>query len=393
MINKTYLLKLNGKDSENYYSVIRKLADEIILYSSGTIAPIIRGYKNYINSFGLEQAREDEEYILELLSFGILWRIYSPSALAVKFAPYTLLMNMSEYRKKHPRIKPYIDIARGILTTLFLLPNKVKVSDKKQFPSLEMIDKTCIWFEATGEFKEEALRFIRWRAYWGTLKQERLKEIFSGIRTFVNWFEDYSFQMLGQYTEDVDTFTSMNKSKYKWREDRISCLRIRLEYHLNMAGAELLNRAFRKDFINTEITDILLPGCMRNLENSKCKAVKELKGLKCIGCNINCRVNKIRTTGIENNFGVYIIPHASDLSLWSTKEGEIRRGVIASACVSNLVEGGWELKRYDVPAQCVLLDYCGCSKHWFDNDIQTELNIMELKRKLNNWKKPEPALN
>ena len=87
--------------------------------------------------------------------------------------------------------------------------------------------------------------------------------------------------------------------------------------------------------------------------------------------------------GKNQNYGgfeVYIIPHASDLSLWSSNGNGHQRGVIASACVTTLVEGGWELKRYDVPAQCVLLDYCGCKKHWHQEGIQTALNVRELKR-------------
>jgi len=87
--------------------------------------------------------------------------------------------------------------------------------------------------------------------------------------------------------------------------------------------------------------------------------------------------------GKKYNFKVYVIPHASDLSLWSPQKSQISRGVIASACVTTLVEGGWELKRYDVPAQCVLLDYSGCKKHWHCTGISTDLDIRELKRILN----------
>ncbi len=180
MIGRTYSLKSAETDSTVYYEEIKLLTDELINYASVAVLPIINEYKTYLTAFQLETIREDEEYILELLSFGILWRIYSPGALAVKFAPYQFLMNLSEYRKKHPRIKTYIDIARGILTSLFLLPNKVNPADRNQFPTLEMIDKVCIWFEATGEFKEEALRFIRWRAFWGTLDREKSLQIFFG---------------------------------------------------------------------------------------------------------------------------------------------------------------------------------------------------------------------
>ncbi len=106
----------------------------------------------------------------------------------------------------------------------------------------------------------------------------------------------------------------------------------------------------------------------------------------CSDCLPGCRVNKLRKEGKRRtgseSFDVYIIPHASDLSLWSPKPGEPVRSVVASACVTTLVEGGWELKRYNVPAQCVLLDYCGCSKHWSEKGITTSFNMDELRRRV-----------
>jgi len=52
---------------------------------------------------------------------------------------------------------------------------------------------------------------------------------------------------------------------------------------------------------------------------------------------------------------------------------------------ARLVEEGWELKRYDVPAQCVLLDYSGCHKHWHSTGMPTKMNVRELKRVLPDW--------
>jgi hypothetical protein len=150
-----------------------------------------------------------------------------------------------------------------------------------------------------------------------------------------------------------------------------------------MVGAELMNTAFRSEYKVTDLKVVLLPGCMRGRSGNECKAKRVQEGLICEACLPNCRVNQIREMGRKNNFDVYIIPHASDLSLWSPKSGQPSRGVIASACVTTLVEGGWELKRYEVPAQCVLLDYSGCKKHWGGDGVSTELNIRELKRILN----------
>lgn len=150
-----------------------------------------------------------------------------------------------------------------------------------------------------------------------------------------------------------------------------------------MVGAELMNRAFRADYIKTELKVVPVPGCTRNRLPEECEAKKVKEGLLCQGCSSQCRVNQLRLIGKKSDHGgfdVYIIPHASDLSLWSSKGTKPQRGVIASACITTLIEGGWELKRYDVPAQCILLDYCGCKKHWHYDGISTRLNIHELKR-------------
>jgi len=93
-----------------------------------------------------------------------------------------------------------------------------------------------------------------------------------------------------------------------------------------------------------------------------------------MGCTPGCKVNDLRKTGKKHDFDVYVIPHASDLSQWSPSKRKESLGVVASACLTTLVEGGWELKRYGVPAQCVVLEYSGCSKHWHPEGIETEIN-------------------
>ena len=378
----TYSIKTGNKSSEDYYREVRAFTDEVLLQTESSLKPITLKFIEYLRTYNLEEIREIEEYILELISFGVLWRSYANKALQVKNAPFITLARMSEWRKKHQKIKPFIDYARGILFTIYLLP-EVKDS-KAAIPKLEQIDHVCKWFEATGEFREQALRFIRWRAYWGNENPEDLYKTFYIIEEFTNWFEKRSGEVLGKYTENVESFLKQSGKFYQWREDRISCTRTRLEYHLNMVGAELMNRAFRKEYKNTETKVVLVPGCMRGRSPDECEAKRVKEGLICGGCLPGCHVNRLREMGRKYGFDVYIIPHASDLSLWGPKEDRPARGVVASACVTTLVEGGWELKRYDVPAQCVLLDYCGCKKHWHRDGITTELNIRELKRILSN---------
>jgi hypothetical protein len=47
--------------------------------------------------------------------------------------------------------------------------------------------------------------------------------------------------------------------------------------------------------------------------------------------------------------------------------------------VSNLVSGGWKAKGLGLPPQCVLLDHCGCRKHWHAQGIATDINMGQLR--------------
>ena len=375
----TYSLTHNQRHSEEFYQRVREFTDEVMERAVVSLMPSVNDFTQYLRKFRLEEVRSDEEYILELLSFGLLWQTYGRYSSSVHIAPFVTMSRMAEWRKKHQEWKPAIDIARGILVTLFLLPKEGERTAKRH-PSLHDIDRLCLWLEATGEFREQALRFIRWRGHWESMTPLRWTKGCDAVFGFVDWFKERSEEVLGEYTKNVRGFLASSHERYRWREDRVQCSRSRVEYHLNMVGAEIMNRAFRQDFRSTDAKALLVPGCMRGQPEDKCEAVKVKEGLRCEGCLASCHVNQLREMGKKHDFETYIIPHASDLSLWVHRPGQLKRGVVAVACVTTLVEGGWELKRYDVCAQCMLLDYSGCKKHWHRDGVPTEINIRELKR-------------
>jgi hypothetical protein len=377
----TYSLERSPENAEGYYRLVREFAEEVIGRATSVLGSAVAEFTRYLQTFSLEELRGKEEYLLELLSFGLLWNSYGGYALAVRWAPFVTLSRMAEWRKKHEHWKPSIDLARGILITLFLLPRRGARRPTER-PTLRDVDRLCLWLEATGEFREQALRFIRWRAFWETMPEVRRAEFREALFTLTDWFVARSTDVLGAYTTNVPHFLQKARKRYRWREDRVQCMRSRAEYHLNMVGAEIMNRAFREDFDCAEAKAVLLPACMRARPADECEATRVREGLRCSGCLPACRVNQLREMGKRRGFEVFIIPHASDLSLWSPRRGRPHWGVVAAACVTTLVEGGWELKRYDVPAQCVLLNYSGCQKHWHAKGVATALNVRELKRRL-----------
>jgi hypothetical protein len=265
------------------------------------------------------------------------------------------------------------------MMSFFLTPDKIE-RIKRSPKNIHDIERLVAWLEATGDFREDAFRFIRWLGYWVTLSNDQFCETMETVLAFSDWFEEESLIRLGSFTSNVEEFIAMNSDYYRWREDRFTCLRSRAEYHLNMFSAEIMNRAYRADFIATDRKTVLVPGCMRARSAETCKGVKTPDGICCSGCEAKCHVNQLRFLGLKQNFDVRIMPHSLDLSRWATKPGVPSNGVVGVACLSVLVQGGWELKRFNVPAQCVLLNQCGCKKHWDRNGFPTQLDIRELKR-------------
>jgi uncharacterized protein len=51
---------------------------------------------------------------------------------------------------------------------------------------------------------------------------------------------------------------------------------------------------------------------------------------------------------------------------------------VGVTCILNLLTGGYEMKRLNIASQCVFLDYCGCKKHWDNDERPTTLNLQEL---------------
>jgi hypothetical protein len=151
-------------------------------------------------------------------------------------------------------------------------------------------------------------------------------------------------------------------------------------HDLYMVGAEIMNRACAAEFQSCSRKLILAPGCMRLRSENACEGFKTEKGIRCTGCESRCHINQLREMGLRDNFDVMIIPHSTDLARWSAKPGEEPTAVVGVACLSVLVEGGWELKRNNVPAQCVLLNQCGCKKHWHDKGLSTEIDLHQLKQ-------------
>lgn len=374
----TYSLLDNKNESDNYYNIISSFTDEVIFRGEQVFFPLIDNYMVFLTTTQKEDIRSRNEYILEILDIGMLLNIYGSNAFGLSLYPARFLTLLSNLRVNNVMLKPSIGIPKGVLSTVFLGKSK-KYSSFHGRHSLFQFDKLLNWLSATGEYQEEVNRFKTWHDYLLTKNVEEVSAIISKAVWMASWFESRSRKALGAFTINVEQFLYTQHQSHRYHEDYIFSGRKRVEYHLNMVGAEIMNRAFNKDFMSKANKKILLPYCMRLHQDSNCQAIKSQNCLKCTGCSKNCRVNQVTKFGEMHGIETMIICHES--SLFSDKtENTSDVGIIGIACVTNLISGGLKSKRMGIPPQCVLLDYCGCKKHWHEKGIPTDINFKELVR-------------
>lgn len=368
----TYFLCESNESSTEFYKKNLNFSKKVLNKLEDNFSNDINDYMNYINKNNMEQLRSKSEYLLEILMIGVFWKEHVKKAISLSKIPRNILIKLSTLREKES-IKKIVDINRGLLEYLFLnrrSNDKVKIS-------LENYKKLVNYLKACGDYKEEAKRLEVWISYFFSLNKNKVDKILTSYLEFAKYFEDISQEVLGIYTKNVNLFLKNIDKKYKYREDFLFCSRKEVEYHLNMVGAQIMNEAYRKEFLKTKEKRLLLPSCMRIKDEKNCKAIKTEEGYICNSCSKNCNVNKYDKLGKKYNFQVYIIPHESSISVKNKiKDGHI--GIIGVACVLNLISGGLKAKNLGFVPQCVFLDYCGCKDHWHDKGIITDINMSYL---------------
>jgi hypothetical protein len=96
----------------------------------------------------------------------------------------------------------------------------------------------------------------------------------------------------------------------------------------------------------------------------------------CQGCNSTCNIHLAAGTIGYKGVKTYIIHHSSMFSEnLKILAAEKDTGIIGVACVLNLMAGGYELKKQNIPAQCIYLDFSGCRKHWRINSFHQPTTI------------------
>ncbi len=379
----TYTLRDGQAQSDRYYQDVAAFTDEVLAEAKDRVRPLVEAFQFYLEKTGRETPRTFSEYAFELLTLGILWRVYIGDALGLAQMPRRALTSLVRLRQRGGCLKPSADFMRGVMGSLFLSSDGRRLAEIPA-PTLAHLDRLLDWLAASDVFAQELKRLRAWRDFLANQLPGEATENLAAAISFAAWFEAHSEAALGRYTPNVEQFLTQTHPSYRWREDAIFCGRRRVEYHLNMVGTEILNRAFRESFLDVTRKVVILPPCMRAKPDGECRASSTPFGDLCAACTPSCRVRQLTELGRERGFEILIMPH--ELSVFSSGVVEPVAGnavgIVGVSCVLTNPSGGWETKGLGIPAQGVLLDYCGCSWHWHKEGIPTDINDGQLLRVL-----------
>jgi hypothetical protein len=155
-----------------------------------------------------------------------------------------------------------------------------------------------------------------------------------------------------------------------------------------MVGAELLNRAWRDEFLACARHVVVLPGCMRARPDDACRADRTGSDLRCTGCAAGCPLFGASRAAAAAGAEAVAVLHGTDFGAFlrspALAGGDV--GIVGVACAPGLLGAGWRARAAGLPAQCVLLDASGCG-HWLDSPVPSRIELGELARIL----RREPA--
>lgn len=360
---KSVTYNLHPRQSASFYSDLRQCTHTLLHNQSVDSSVYLSEMKKVTN-------RDDSILLLESLTFGMLLTRYVSVANTIPrfFMEWNRLLYNS--RRRFPSFKNLFDVIRGVQTGLFYYPNV----EKSGTNDIVDLDRLILFLESTGEFGDELKRLSPWFQYCGSLDAKEQQSFFMELKSSYDSFLKDAKESLGSYTTNVAHFLEANRKGYRFREDYFLCTKTEGEYFLNMIASEIMNKEFEQKFRDCKRKVMLVPACM-SINQEECKAVQKGLDISCVQCNPECEIAKLKQRLSNKGVELFIVPHTSSFTKWLDlyqRRPEI--GVIASACTLHIAVGGYQMKERNIASQCVILDYCGCKKHWHPEGVSTTLD-------------------
>ena len=361
----TYSLRLDQPDSDAYYRAVAAFADAWQPEAIRATSALIAGFRDYRLTRNLPD-RSDGEYVFELLVIGVLLSEHALDIARMSGFVRSILKGLVSIQKRWPPTEKAVKRLRGWTGAL------ARMFTPAGQPAAASLAGLLDWLRANEE-NGKADRLAEWQVFFDTNPAAFAAS--AACLALAARFADASQAALGQYTAQVPAFLQASAPTRRWQYDAEFVARTRTEYHLGMLGTEVLNRAYRQRFLATAQRIVIVPPCMRIQPEEQCKAATTPFGARCQACTPACRVHQLTRLGEKKGFGVFIMP--DELRVFGAGEGKgpAHIGVVGVSCALTNWSGGWDVDGLGIPAQGLLLDYCGCSYHWDKKGIPTDLNL------------------
>ena len=360
--------------SDEFYSDVSWVSEGVLAEIDLRAASLIDRYGQYVHAELREAERSRGEYSLDLLMLGLALGRYAGAADSTPGWVVALAHELFWLRREAPHTKSLADLGRAALIRFFLAPRMGRGTRTGQ-AQLNRLPRLIDWLQATGEFEQEVRRLNNWRSFLGAMAPGDADGAMSLSVEIFDWFEREAATALGAYTQGVPAFLAGEYAHRGLREDQIFCGRQPAEYHLAMVASEVMNQGLRAQFDRTAHKAVLVPACMRGPRATTCRAHVFGVDITCAGCDAGCPINRITHRMRLLGATVYLVPHSSGFSRWLERwQRQPDTGVLAVACLLNILPGGYEMRARRIPSQCIPLDFPGCQKHWRTKGIATGLN-------------------
>jgi uncharacterized protein len=380
----TYDLHPGAPGGSTYLRDISTLVEEV-LEKGRILGPLTRAYGEFVARTSSAGQPLYEESLLDFLMLGILWRARGREVSSQSPSQRNLVTEL--VRERRLGFGKRRDGSQNPLLAL-----EIPCEATLPMPRLSDLVTLTEWLLATGEYDDEVKRLDHVLQFVGTLHghTETTLEL---ILTLASDFETRADRHLGRYTTNVNRFLLEQLPARKSREDAAQCSRRRIEYHLSMVGAELLNRAWQREYLACCEQVVVLPGCLRARDEAGCRAIRTETELHCAHCNSECVVS--RATRVAARYGktTVAVAHGSDFSQFlkaAVARGR-NTGIVGVACAPGLLGAGLRAKELGIPAQCIVLDASGCG-HWKARGAPSAFDTRELGRILAGEPRPSEVV-
>lgn len=371
----TYCLRADGDSAARFYRDLADFTDRLLRHARRKYGRHLKAVREVIGITKREDLRTWQEYAFDFLTIGVLFETWGQQAIGMPRAPRTILTTLARWRQAGGIRQSVADALRGLAGGLIIRSEHGQPACPPL--NLETLTQLREWLASTATYDQETARLDLWLDHWSQLPAGETGAALDDCRQLACWFATAAQEALGGYTPNVDAFLVEAFPKYRWRSDAVFCGRQPVEYHRNMVGTEILNRAHRPQFLRTRQRNVLVPPCMRAQPESRCQARPAMVGSLCAGCTPTCRIHQLTKLGEKHGFQVRILP--DDLRVYSggrqPAPGAEETGIVGVSCALTNASGGLETRLLGIAAQGVLLDYCGCSYHWHPTGFPTDVDF------------------